>query len=236
MNSLFDGKVCTKCKTWKEYNLFSPAKIPIDGRASWCKQCGNSDRKNRQRIKTERLRKLYPSGFISMVKVCRSCGLYKLYAGFARDSTTKDGYYSSCKLCKNSSWRSSYKVHRQKIINKSALWTKNNRQRVNNRRAERSSSDPLYRAAENIYRHNRRARKLSTGTFSAKEWVELCNRFGNKCICCNKQNVKLTQDHIKPIVMGGPNTIDNIQPLCLSCNSRKHAKWIDFRHGLVPFE
>jgi 5-methylcytosine-specific restriction endonuclease McrA len=41
--------------------------------------------------------------------------------------------------------------------------------------------------------------------------------------------IVLTRDHVVPLKHGGLNTIENIQPLCGSCNSRKHLKHIDYR-------
>ena len=43
---------------------------------------------------------------------------------------------------------------------------------------------------------------------------------------------KLTVDHIVPVSLGGKNTIDNLQPLCLTCNSKKHNKIIDYRDNV----
>lgn len=69
----------------------------------------------------------------------------------------------------------------------------------------------------------------SGGSFTIQEWVELCDFYDNKCLCCGKSDVKLTVDHIIPVKLGGRGSIDNIQPLCINCNSQKQAKYIDYR-------
>lgn len=67
--------------------------------------------------------------------------------------------------------------------------------------------------------------------FTDKEFQELCNFYENKCLCCGKTGVKLTADHVVPLAMQVPHSdeISNIQPLCLSCNSKKHTKTVDYR-------
>ena len=69
---------------------------------------------------------------------------------------------------------------------------------------------------------------LNGGTFTFEEWMTLCELYDFRCLCCGKQ-MKLTPDHVIPVVHNGLNDIENIQPLCKSCNSRKHSKMIDFR-------
>lgn len=60
-----------------------------------------------------------------------------------------------------------------------------------------------------------------------REWEAFCARYGNRCVCC-RQKKPLTVDHIDPC---GPRLdIDNVQPLCVSCNSIKGKKYIDYRY------
>ena len=65
------------------------------------------------------------------------------------------------------------------------------------------------------------------GSFTAREWLELCETFDNQCVCCGNQG-ELTVDHIVPISKGGRNDIQNIQPLCLRCNLVKGTKTINY--------
>lgn len=48
------------------------------------------------------------------------------------------------------------------------------------------------------------------------------------CQRCGKQ-YDLSLDHIKPRLLGGANTLDNLQVLCSACNTQKGASVIDFR-------
>jgi len=77
----------------------------------------------------------------------------------------------------------------------------------------------------------RRVLKLNaTGNHTFGEWENLKAQYNWTCPSCGKSEpeIKLTEDHIIPLTKGGSDNIENIQPLCRSCNSKKYNKIIKY--------
>lgn len=84
-----------------------------------------------------------------------------------------------------------------------------------------------------FYARKRKIRmKNVVGNHTFGEWILLKKQYRNHCLWCKKcePEIILTEDHIIPISKGGSNYIENIQPLCKSCNSKKFTRIIDYRN------
>ena len=94
------------------------------------------------------------------------------------------------------------------------------------------SADSYLRRSERLSR----ARAIARHT--KQEWEEMLNYFNHTCVRCEDAESEIVKDHIVPIYQNGSDGIDNLQPLCVSCNSSKGAENIDHRiafaqaHGL----
>lgn len=84
---------------------------------------------------------------------------------------------------------------------------------------------------QNVFAQRRRARMYAAGgSHTAAEWRALTEQY-ERCPRCLRawslipllpgQSSPLTKDHIVPVAKGGTDAIDNLQPLCFSCNSIK---------------
>lgn len=205
------------------------------------------------------------------MKLCPRCQQTIGAECFAKNRSNADGLQNYCRSCStqiHAEWRAK---HRDIDRKHSALWRKNNPEKVRagmeryykehpgqhyqdtkRWRAEHPEAKreqgaryyakhkeqvtertTAYRAqrAKQYYRYgaNYRARKRGAGgQFSHSEWEGVRDYWG-RCLCCGRVNVPLEADHIVPVSQGGSNSIDNIQPLCRSCNAKKNAKTVDYR-------
>jgi 5-methylcytosine-specific restriction endonuclease McrA len=82
------------------------------------------------------------------------------------------------------------------------------------------------RALKRISESKRRAKKKNAGgTFTLGEWETIKRQYGSRCPMCGKvePEIKLTIDHVIPLAKGGAHCAENIQPLCLRCNTTKQT-------------
>ena len=91
------------------------------------------------------------------------------------------------------------------------------------------------RTYKNFLNLRRRIIKLNTeGSHTFDEWDKLKAQYNYICPCCGEKEPfkgkfkSLTEDHIIPLSKGGSDYIENIQPLCMHCNIKKHTKVIKY--------
>jgi len=102
-------------------------------------------------------------------------------------------------------------------------------------RQQREISDPIEWKKHRSWVKNKRNRvlkRLISGnlTHSFGEWELLKKQYGFTCPACklSEPQITLTEDHIIPLSKGGTDKIENIQPLCGSCNRKKYTKIIRY--------
>ena len=147
---------------------------------------------------------------VVLFKTCTSCEqtLEATPANFHKQKNGRYGFTSKCKGCKNS-----------QISN----WVKRNPEKS---RAQKMRWKELnYEKYLQIKRDDQRRRKynLRSGTIRVEDWMKMLEDSNYSCAFCGTQQ-DITQDHIIPLSKGGANVIENIQPLCRICNSKKRDK------------
>jgi Restriction endonuclease len=203
-------KRCSRCNEVKDFSEFYKSKREKDGLNFWCKECMHVHRYGN----TPRLYRASNPG-----KGYNP----KYYKGYDPEHYRK---HSQKRLEYNKKWQRENREH----------FLERNRQYQQSHRAEIKETTKKWQKANpeklKQYWRNRAAReKGATGTVTAEELQKLKEKYNFTCLCCKRKEpeIELTHDHVKPLVIGGENTIENSQPLCRSCNSKKGKKWIDYR-------
>jgi 5-methylcytosine-specific restriction endonuclease McrA len=228
------GKICANPECgWKPLSEFARARllgIPVgDGYKSRCKDCFRAQARAERASKIEQYREKE-----------------RQYVESKKD------HYRELK-------RAHQKAHPEKYEDALRKYRETHREEINSKARERRQQDIEYyreigrnsyeRHAEERRKYSleyyklypeksvaatnrRRALKLAAdGSHTEDEWQELKAFYNFKCLRCGKHEpeIKLTRDHVVPLTKGGSDSIDNIQPLCARCNSKKNHRHMDYR-------
>jgi len=173
---------------------------------------------------------LCEKNFTPKVSFQKYCGDRKLKTGCAGI------HYKAYKAKMRKSWRSRhpdlhrahcrtyYENNKEKKFEYDRKWKKDNPEKV-----KLYSRNSISRNRVRIYHTNRQyaaRRRGSQGTYTLVEWEQLKQTYDFTCPQCfrSEPEITLTRDHKIPLILGGTNQIDNIQPLCFSCNCSKGKK------------
>ena len=122
-------------------------------------------------------------------------------------------------------WMALCKTSKMTISKESTLWRFHGSDLVIN-------DDLIEKVKSTKTRHECFAIARNRGDHTTKEWETMKAAFGNRCACCGMRG-EMTKDHVIPVsdTERSSNSIDNIQPLCQSCNSQKGVDDTDYRGG-----
>ena len=209
--NLLPGKVCVHCGLFKRYSEFFKHQKTRDGLRGECKECGKN--------------------------------VVKAWRGENPDAAKKHHhtYYLSHReqqLQKSREWVA---ANRDKVRaikrrwshrNSDYLLVKSNQWAANNRDKRRFSVNRWRKANPVIVNFHWRKRHFAlktTGKITQQDWIDLLNLYGQKCLRCGT-NKNITLDHVVPLCKGGTHSIENVQPLCKTCNCIKARRSWDFRN------
>ncbi len=211
-------KYCPKCNTVKDANSFYRSSSSSDGFQSYCKQCKRSYGQNE--FQKEIKHKWYQRN--------KDTDSYKESIRKAQ-ANYRDRHRES----RNEYDRAYAKTENGRVTNRRYITSEKGRvaHRSSNKRYNQSFIGRLVKKASSQRRRARLAE--AEGSFTAKEFQNLCKEYKYKCLACGRSDLPLTADHVIPLSKGGSNEISNIQPLCQPCNSGKRDKTIDYRQHLL---
>lgn len=208
-----EGRYCNKCGQVKCHRAFSKDAKGKFGLSPWCKECVKSHQQaNLDRI-NERRREYWRENADRMRAQKREYNRKNPEPKKARDRKYRQEHTEEI-----NAFIRDYKRNNEKFRAYNEEYNRQYRQ--------------LHPEKSAQYFNNRRARiQQAGGEFTSREWKKLCKHYNYTCLRCGKREpeIKLTVDHVIPLSVGGTNSIDNIQPLCQSCNSSKGITSIDYR-------
>jgi 5-methylcytosine-specific restriction endonuclease McrA len=214
--------ICEVCR--KEFDILERVYRSKKGKIYCSKKCSD-------------ISKIKPESHKLMI--CDNCG--KEF-NKRTDLITEHNYCS--KHCSNEGRKSDYAKWRdaEYIRNYQKKYQEENKEKIYKNKKEYYathnekilSMKHKYRVSHRIQLNNHNSFRYdvkANGNFSESDWKSIKEKYDHRCLKCGKQEpeIKLSVDHIIPLILGGKNIPENIQPLCTKCNSSKGKKIIDYR-------
>lgn len=182
------------------------------------------------------------------MRMCIKCGIEKPLEQFSKDKRMSLGRTRKCYKCNGALQRAYYRdVFKEKAIQATRQWVAKNKSRAaqshrdwkaKNQARRRvqaglackrwAAKNPELQRAHSAANKARHRSGRQGNSFTSGEWIALCKLHGPGCLCCGAES-KLVPDHIVPLSRGGSNAIENIQPLCQTCNLKKGIQSTDYR-------
>lgn len=213
-------KICTKCgksKSATEEYWYKQEQGAMGLQAA-CKVCAKERMRLYREANREKINKRSQQRYTTNPDKIRQNGKRYYEANREKIREHHRHYYEANKEKVNERSRQYYAANAEKISERHKRYREVNREKIAERHRRYSLSNPEKNREK---QHRRRARKTGNGgDYTPYRWKKLCAFYDDRCVCCGEQK-PLTVDHVIPLSLGGTNSIDNIQPLCVNCNSRK---------------
>lgn len=223
-------KTCTRCNNRRPSDEFYKSPNNSDGLRTWCKTCladyhieryaikkdhiNAVNRKYRvenadkvKRADRERARQRYADDPEKHKRAVREYNLHhpEKHRDYAR------AYRAAGKVNKEKmrEYQRAYRErHRDEIAQRHRVHVEANREKIRMRMSNVKAQ-----------------RRMAEGKVTTKEWKAILLFYGNSCGLCrvSASELPMTVDHFIPLSKDGTNTWDNVWPLCMPCNVRKHA-------------
>jgi hypothetical protein len=207
-------KWCWRCEKFLAPTAFTRSSKTADGYLNWCKECDSTRLARYKKPRTD---------------AQRAWGRRNYYKNHHKWRDRVRRHYLKTRtrqIQKAGEWRRKNLAHVRELKRiERTKWTEEQRAREKTRVMNWLHRNPDARA---LYRRKRRANKGSQH-FTNAEWRALCLYYGNRCLSCGEIPPRLEADRVVPLIKGGSDLIDNIQPLCGTCNKKKYTSTIDYR-------